>query len=105
MRKAWIALGIPVATLAAYLALWPVDIDPVAWTPPPDRPLSPNDELARAERIGKDLGGPEGLAIDAQGRLHAGLEDGRIVRVARDGAGADREHRRTSGMHLTRAGG
>lgn len=71
----------------AYLLLWPVPIDPEAWTPPP-RPRWPvNAALAGGERLYPSLRGPEAIAFDAQGRLVTGLADGRIVRLAADGRG------------------
>lgn len=86
VKRGWLALGAVVAGCGGYLAAWPVPFDPVAWSPPPAPSLPPNDALARAERFGRDLPGPEGIAIDREGRIFAGLKDGRIVRVARDGS-------------------
>jgi sugar lactone lactonase YvrE len=73
-----------VVALFAYLLLWPVDIEPAAWTPPPvvDFPL--NDKLKAAEWLHKDLKGPEAITFDANGALVTGLDDGRIVRVTPD---------------------
>jgi sugar lactone lactonase YvrE len=84
-RVLWGALIVLLA-LGAYLLLWPVGFDPVAWTPPPMPELEPNAALAKVERVGSGLPGPEGLALDAGGRIHAGLKDGRIVRIGRDGS-------------------
>ena len=59
---------------AAYLALAPAPIDPVAWEPPPvpamEGPLAPNQRLAAATLIaaGK-IDGPEDIETDAKGRL------------------------------------
>lgn len=87
--------------LAAYLLLWPVSIDPVAWTPP----LAPeligvyesNERLADVERLGRGSGiGPEDVALDADGRIYAGMEDGSIVRLDRDG-GSPEVFARTGG--------
>jgi len=89
-RKVLRLLGALVFFGVFYLLFWPVSIDPVAWTPPPapelTGPYAVNDRLAAASRFGAGVGiGPEDLAVDAQGRVHAGFEDGRIVRFARDG--------------------
>lgn len=90
MRRPWILIAAaPVAALVLYLALWPVGFDPVAWTPPPAPPLegafASNDALAATEVVEVGLG-PEGTAVDSRGRIHAGLKDGRIVRLEEDGA-------------------
>ncbi len=80
--------------LVGYLLLWPVPIAPQAWTPPAAPKLEGdygvNDKLAAAERIGVGTGvGPETVSVDAQGRIYAGYEDGRIVRFAADGSNPD----------------
>ena len=52
MKRLLTALLVVVAALAAYLLLWPVPIEPVAWqAPKPGRPSDqpvPNDLLAAA---------------------------------------------------------
>lgn len=78
-----------VVAAVAYLLLWPVPIDPVAWTPPPhpgwQGPYAPNRALAGAERIARGAGeGPEAVAIGADGRLFTGYLDGRIVAIDPD---------------------
>jgi sugar lactone lactonase YvrE len=80
------AATVAVVLLVAYLALWPVPIDPVAWDPPvaPELagPFALNDALARGRPLFEKIGvGPEDVAFDAQGRLYTGFEGGRIVRV------------------------
>ena len=77
--------------LLMYLLFWPVSIDPVAWTPPEAPALTgvyePNNRLSAVERIGKGFGvGPEDVAIDSQGRIYGGMEDGRIMRFKSDGS-------------------
>ncbi len=79
-------LGLLLAALA-YLLLWPVAIDPVAWTPQPapeGAPYQHNEALRGIQRIGRELDGPEGIAFDAQGQLYAGLHDGRLLRFSPD---------------------
>jgi sugar lactone lactonase YvrE len=76
--------------LFAYLAFWPVPIEPVAWDAPEAPALEGryalNDRLAAIERRGVGVGvGPEDVAIDAAGNIFVGYEDGRIVRFAPDG--------------------
>jgi sugar lactone lactonase YvrE len=83
------ALGLFVLTLA-YLAFWPVAIDPVAWAPAPapalEGPYAVNDALAGAERLAVGQGhGPEAITFDPQGRLYTGYKDGRVVRYDAEG--------------------
>ena len=83
-----------VAAAAAYLLLWPVPVDPVAWDAPeaPELtgPYAANDELADVERLAAGQGhGPEDVAIDGQGNLYVGYEDGRLVRYDPDGNNGD----------------
>ncbi|QRY78873.1 SMP-30/gluconolactonase/LRE family protein [Pseudomonas sp. PDNC002] len=78
------------AALAVYLALTPSPIDPLAWTPPKAPTLTgvmePNDTLMKAELLAQgQIVGPEDTAVDSQGRVFAGLDDGRIVRIGADG--------------------
>lgn len=76
--------------LLAYLAFWPVPIEPVAWDAP-DAPTlegayAGNDRLAAIDRYAVGIGiGPEDVAVDPAGGIYAGYEDGRIVRFAADG--------------------
>jgi len=77
--------------LLAYLLLWPVPIDPAAWTPPAAPEMTgvfePNELLASVERLGAGAGtGPEDVAVDDQGRIYGGMTDGRILRLQRDGS-------------------
>ena len=71
--------------VGGYLVAWPVPFEPVAWSPARAPSLPANDALAKVERIGGDLPGPESIAIDAEGSIFTGLGDGRVVQVARDG--------------------
>lgn len=71
---------------------WPSPIDPAAWTPPPapklQGPTAPNQALEAAERFAESqIKGPEDLAVDADGVVWAGLEDGRIVKILLGGQG------------------
>jgi sugar lactone lactonase YvrE len=88
MRRALIVvLAVAVLAGAAYLVLWPVLIEPVAWDPPPAPAmvgaLAPNDLLAQGRHLLAGVGSaPEDVAFDAAGRLYTGFDDGRILRVA-----------------------
>lgn len=91
-------------TLGAYLLLWPVPVEPKAWSPPvaPARmgSFAPNERLRGVERIGRGVAtGPEATAIDAGGRLFTGTSDGRILRLD-PGASALVEVARTGGRPL-----
>lgn len=77
--------------LLLYLLIWPVDIRPVAWTPPPAPSLdegfyAKDDALRGVQRIADGaIVGPEAIAFDSQGRLYTGLADGRVVSMKTDG--------------------
>jgi sugar lactone lactonase YvrE len=78
-------------SLLLYLLLWPVPITPAAWTPPEAPTLTgqyeKNSRLASTERLFLGEGfAPEDVALDAQGKIYAGLDDGRIVRLQTDGS-------------------
>lgn len=85
-----LTLGLLVLLLA-YLDFWPVAIEPLAWQPPQDRGFvggfSPNALLGRVERLETGEGlGPEDFALDADGRLYSGTNNGMIWRWSADGA-------------------
>jgi len=89
-----VAIG---AIVVLYLLFWPVPIHPLAWTPPQAPPLTgqyqQNSLLATTERLSLGTGtpspgagfGPEDVALDAEGRIYAGLDDGRVMRLQADG--------------------
>jgi sugar lactone lactonase YvrE len=87
------SVAVLLALAAAYLLLWPVPVEPVAWQAPENPgltgPFAPDTALADARIIA--LGaehGPEDIAADAGGRLYAGVESGKILRIA-PGGGID----------------
>ncbi len=58
-------------------------VDPVAWSPSEAWVLAEDGQLEAAERLGEGLlHGPEDVDLDPEGRLIAGLADGRLVRLA-----------------------
>jgi sugar lactone lactonase YvrE len=86
---AW--LGSALLVLLVYLFLWPVPIDPVAWSPEPapalDGDFSENRVLQGMELFATpDSQGPEDIAIDSEGRVYVGVEEGLILRYAADGS-------------------
>ena len=91
MKNVLILIGVVLATLALYLTAWPVPVEPVAWEAP-ENPgftgvFAPNSKLADVRLVtlpGKDYG-PEDIALDRQGRIYTGTEEGNIVRYAPDG--------------------
>ena len=78
-----------VTLLAGYLLLWPVPFDPVAG---PERAPNPagtgvfaKNNLLTAATLVETGFGPEGIALDAAGRLYTGLANGDILRQRSDG--------------------
>lgn len=82
MKKPVVRIALVVLVLLGlYLGVWPVDIDPVAWTAPTPKPYEPTGTLANANRIRLPSGhGPEDIEVDAEGRVYAAIADGRIFR-------------------------
>ena len=80
------------AALLAYLALWPVPVEPVAWQAPPapgySGPHTPNQLLAglTVVPLGQEEG-PEHIALGRDGKLYAAVAGGKILRMAPDGTG------------------
>lgn len=111
-NKIFAGAGILAVFILLYLFLWPVSIDPAVWTPPEAPSLTgvyeQNNLLAAVERLGVGAGrGPEDVAIDREGRLYAGMEDGRILRLLPDGGQAELfayTGGRPLGMHFDKVG-
>ncbi len=77
--------GVAGAAVVAAALVWglyaPTPFDPVAWSPPPEAPLTPTGGIDGLEVVSlADANAPEDIAIDAQGRVWAGVLDGRILR-------------------------
>jgi len=104
LRPILLAAASGLAAAALYLGLYPTRVDPVAYEVAPapalEGPYARNARLAAAERLGGEIGGPESVAFDAEGRLYSGLTDGRIVRLPADGKGAPETFARTGGRPL-----
>lgn len=78
------------AGYGAYALLVPSSFAPRAWQPQPvaaaRSALPPSQPFTGLERLGVDVAhGPETVAVDDQGRLYAGYDDGTIRRFSADG--------------------
>ena len=84
-------VAVPLAlslTVAAYLLLWPVPIDPIAWSSPVDAGytgrFAVNNRLDGLRRLslGAEHSGPEDAVTGPDGRVYASVRQGRIVILA-----------------------
>jgi sugar lactone lactonase YvrE len=87
-------LGMLLLALMAYLALWPVPIQPVSWKAPAAPgyvgPHAANQKLAGLKMI--DLGGEEGpehVVLARDGKLYTTVLSGNILRMNPDGSGRE----------------
>jgi sugar lactone lactonase YvrE len=89
-RRFFLLLIASLTIVVLYFLFWPVPISPQAWTPPAAPPLSgqyqQNSLLSSVERLSLGEGfAPEDVVIDSAGRIYAGFDDGRIMRLQPDG--------------------
>jgi sugar lactone lactonase YvrE len=89
-KGVWLA-GSAVLALLAYLLLWPVPIEPVAWeaskAPGYQGAHSVNNRLANLQIISTGSeSGPEQLAIGPDGKLYAAMASGNTLRMQMDGS-------------------
>ncbi len=89
----------PLLAGAAYFLFWPVPIEPAAWQPPPDSPLTASVETMHVQQLPEVGPGPEAVAAGPGGWLYSGLDDGRVVRMRPEG-GAPETIARTGGRPL-----
>ena len=92
-RAGW-GVGGAVVAVAAYLAAWPVPIQPVAWTAPAAPGYqgvhAPNQRLAQLNIIDlKGEVGPEHIAFGKDGKLYTTVLSGNILRMHADGSGQE----------------
>lgn len=104
MKKVLLPLAALILAAVLYLLLWPVPLSPVAWVPPATPALegvyAPNEALKELQRFGVGVGkGPEGINVDAAGRIYAGYADGRIVMYSNN-ASSYQELGKTTGRPL-----
>jgi sugar lactone lactonase YvrE len=90
MKRILIVILALILAGVAYLLVAPVPIDPVAWSPPSAPaligPYAQNNQLAPVQRLSLGEGrNPEDVALDAEGRIYAGFEDGRVIQLQADG--------------------
>ena len=112
--KKRVGLCVAVILLAAlaYLLFAPVPINPGAWTPPVAPGLTgqyqQNTLLSAVQRLPLGDGHkPEDVALDADGKIYAGFEDGRIMVLEPDGTQPRvfaNTHGRPLGLVFDRAG-
>ena len=79
-----------IVNVLMYLLIAPVPITPAAWTPPAAPALTgqyaQNTRLSTIQKLPLGDGHkPEDVALDAEGRIYAGFEDGRIMVLQPDG--------------------
>lgn len=98
MARTWAKVGWGVGgavlALVAYLAAWPVPIEPMAWSAPAAPGYqgvhAPNQRLARLNIIDlKGEVGPEHVAFGKDGKLYTTVLSGNILRMNADGSGLE----------------
>src|ERR1051325_5027264 len=93
MKRFIAVLLVLIVVALLYLLLAPTSVRPVAWSPKPapsstEGTFALNDKLKGIQRIAQiGVVGPEGIAVDAVGRIYAGYLDGRVARFNADGSG------------------
>jgi sugar lactone lactonase YvrE len=79
MKRVLGVLALSVLALVAYLSLWPVPIEAVAWKAPAAPGYTGAISLGTEE-------GPEHLVLGRDGKLYAAVTSGRILRMNPDGS-------------------
>ncbi len=104
MKRVLKPIGLILVIGLAYLLLWPVPIDPVAWDAPENKgyvgDFASNTRLSGIKRI--DLGeytGPEDVALGPDGKIYTPTHEGVILRIDPD-TGAAQEFASTGGRAL-----
>lgn len=91
MKKLLLPLALFLVGYPLWLLFSPSTVNPAVWTPPPAPKLegayAPNRVLKDVQHLAVGVGeGPEGVAVDAVGRVYAGYLDGRVIQLAANGA-------------------
>jgi sugar lactone lactonase YvrE len=94
MRRVLAIAVVALLLSAGYLLLWPVPIDPVAWSPPRDAgytgPHAANDRLSAVTVISvAPEVGPEHIDFGPDGKLYTGVLSGAVLRMNPDGSGRE----------------
>ena len=89
-KRVGLLVAVILVAALAYLLLAPVPITPAAWTPPAAPALTgqyqQNTRLAPVQKLALGDGHkPEDVAVDADGKIYGGFEDGRIMVLQPDG--------------------
>jgi sugar lactone lactonase YvrE len=94
MKRAWRIALLLLAALAAYLAFWPVPIEPVAWQAPPSPGYTgahaANERLGAVEVIpvAPEVG-PEHIDFGPDGKLYTAVLSGAVLRMNADGSAVE----------------
>ncbi|MBM3273178.1 SMP-30/gluconolactonase/LRE family protein [Candidatus Kaiserbacteria bacterium] len=91
MKRAFTTAAVIVVVMIAYLCLWPVPIEPKAWSGPVTRGYTgahaANNKLGSLKTIAlQGEQGPEHLAVGKDGKLYAAMDSGAILRMSLDGS-------------------
>ena len=86
MKKIILGITGVLAVLVTIFLLQPSPVDPAAYHPPEPPALTgvlePNERLQKAELLAVgEINGPEEVAVDSQGRVYGGTQDGKIRRL------------------------
>src|SRR6185369_1316121 len=90
LKRVGYVVAVVLVNVIFYLLVFPVPINPVAWTPPVVPALTgqyqQNTRLASVQKLPLGDGHkPEDVALDADGKIYGGFEDGRIIVLQPDG--------------------
>lgn len=107
MKKILLAVTLCIIVLGLAFTFSPSPIDAAAWTPPVAPKLAgvtaKNNALSAADLLAKgNIYGPEDVAVDKQGRIYGGTQDGFIKRILIDGSIETwvNTHGRPLGLHF-----
>src|SRR5829696_1363559 len=89
-KRFGLVIVLVIVVALAYLLFAPVPITPAAWTPPAAPALTgqyeQNTRLSPVQKLSLGDGHkPEDVALDSEGKIYAGFEDGRIMVLQSDG--------------------